>query len=140
MTKASTHVRLLLGCTLLGLGACGTEPAGPSGPGQLKVAIRSLFHRDDGAAVVDLTGSGINAVSAIDGDLFFTRDGNTVRVIVLLDQPGGIEFLVHVDDRSIPPTASLIEVADSDNRLRSSSSYWVNIEPAEVVVDSRTSR
>jgi hypothetical protein len=140
MEMASTHVRMLLGCTLFALSACGTDAAGPSGPGQLNVALRSFIARDNAAAVVELSGSGINSVSAIDGELFFTRDGNIVRVIVLLDQPGTIEFLVHVDDRSTPPTASLIEVADSDNRLRPNSSYWVNIEPAEVVVDSRTSR
>ncbi|UCG85934.1 MAG: hypothetical protein JSW71_18805 [Gemmatimonadota bacterium] len=126
--------------TLLGFSACGSDPAGPTGPGQLKVALRTLFGRDDAAAFVELTGPGINAVTAIDGELFSSRSGNTVRIVVLPNEPGVIEFLVDVDDRSIPPDARLMEVAGGDNRLRSNAGYWFAIQPLDAMVGSRTQR
>ncbi len=139
MKSARTGWLLLVG-TLLGLIACDTEPAGPSGPGALKVTLRSLFRQDAGAAVVELIGSGIDSVSAIDGDLFLSRNDDAVRVVVLRDQPGQIEFLIHVDDRSTPPVAHLIEVADSSNQLWPRTTHWFHIEPLDVVVGSTRSR
>jgi len=139
MKSARTRWLLLVG-TLLGLIACDTEPAGPSGPGALKVTLRSLFRQDAGAAVIELIGAGIDSVSAIDGDLFLSRNDDVVRVVVLRDQPGQIEFLIHADDRSTPPVVHLIEVTDSSNQLWPGTIHWFRIEPLDVVVGSTRSR
>ncbi len=132
---------LLLASTTLWLSACGSEPVGPSGPGQLEVTLHSTdTPTASAAAVVELTGPGINAVTPVDGELFVGVAGNTARVVVLPEQPGLIRFLINVDDRSMPPSTRLIEIADSENQLQSTEGYRFEFQPSAVAVELKDAR
>lgn len=133
----AAYPRVLAFILLLGLAACDSEPTGPSGPGQLMVTVASFLGGANGAAIIELTGTGVRRVSALEGDLFFLHNGNTTRVVICLDQPGTIAFLVDVDDRATPPSGHLIELADGHNQLRSTFAHWLNIEPYETAVLAR---
>jgi hypothetical protein len=90
--------------------------------------------------VVELTGPGINAVTPVDGELFVGVAGNTARVVVLPEQPGLIRFLINVDDRSMPPSTRLIEIADSENQLQSTEGYRFEFQPSAVAVELKDAR
>jgi hypothetical protein len=137
MNMKAAYPTVLAFVLLGGLVACESEPTGPAGPGRLKVRVTSFLGGANGAAIIELTGPGVSAVSALDGDLFFFSDGNTTRVVICRDRPGTIEFLIDVDDRATPPSGHLIELADGDNRLRPTFAHWLSIEPYEVAVPAR---
>ncbi len=105
------------GCDFLGL-------SGPSGPGELHANIVSP-NTLDGAAVVEITGgSGLTWIASDDGQVFYEQDGGTTRIVIILDDPGPITFRVRVDDVAELPSATVIQVADGDNELRTSLSDY----------------
>jgi M6 family metalloprotease-like protein len=114
---------ILLGMATIGLGSCGSEPTAPTGPGQFQLEVLGGY-TDDAAIVLELIGSGISDVTAINGDLYFNNLGTTTRIVVVLREPGTISFLVDVEDVGEPPTVSLIEVANGDNELRTSTTQY----------------
>lgn len=101
--------------------ACDSTPAEVTGPGELQALLISP-NGAEGAAVIELAGEGIGAVTAFPGSgrVFAERVGSTVRVVVVLDQPGEIRFRVAVDDVSDPPTGAVLEIADGSNEMRQS--------------------
>lgn len=97
--------------------ACGDE--GPEGgPGTLTATLTSA-NAADGAALVELRGAGIQQVTAVAGRLFHRTRGDTVRVLVVRDEPGPISFALQVADTTRKPIGIVLEVADGENRLRS---------------------
>ena len=101
--------------------ACDSTPAEVTGPGEMQALLVSP-NGAEGAAVIELAGEGIGAVTALRGSgrVFAERVGATVRVVVVLDQPGEIRFHVAVDDVSDPPTGAVLEIADGSNEIRQS--------------------
>lgn len=119
----------LIGCDVLGL-------SGPSGPGELHANILNQSGAVDGAAVLELTGpTGMGSITSGNGDVFFQRDGNTTRVVLILDDPGLLSFQMRVDDVSELPTVTVVQVADGNNELRTSiSDYeaeWVQLADSD---------
>jgi hypothetical protein len=111
-------------CDFLGL-------SGPSGPGELYANIVSP-NATDGAAVIEITGGvGLGTITSDDGEVFFQHDGATTRLVVILDDPGPITFRVRADDVAELPSATVIQVADGNNELRTSLSDY-EIEWAQV--------
>ena len=114
---------ILLAAGAFGFGSCGSEPTAPTGPGQFQFEVRGGYS-DDAAVALELTGLGITDVVAIDGDLYFSSFGPTTRVVVVLNEPGAITFLVDVQELGEPPTVRLIEVAGADNEIRASTTAY----------------
>lgn len=113
---------------LLAVAACGSE--GPeSGPGQRTVALLSPSGAE-GAALIELRGPGIEAVTAVDGRVFHHARGDTVRVVVVRETPGELRFAVDLADTLTPPRGTVLEVADGENALRAVlADYSVEIRP-----------
>lgn len=112
------------GCDFLGL-------SGPSGPGELHAIIVSP-NAYDGAAVIEMTGgSGLTWLTSDDGEVIYEHDGSTTRVIVILDDPGPITFRIRVEDVAELPAATVIQVADGNNELRTSLTDY-DVEWAQV--------
>lgn len=102
----------LAGCDLLGL-------SGPSGPGELHATVVSPHSSLDGAVVLELSNVGsIGYVRSDHGQVFYQDNGNTTRVVVVLDDPGLITFFLRVDEVADLPEVTFIQVADAMNELR----------------------
>lgn len=99
--------------------ACGSNPVEMSGPGTLRGTLQSP-HGVEGAAVIELVGSGLGLVRVESGLVFTSVSGDATRAVILRHRPGVIEFAVEVPDRGSPPDVRILEVADGDDQLRSS--------------------
>jgi hypothetical protein len=88
--------------------------------------------------VLELTGGvGLGEVTTALGEAFYEHDDGTTRVVIILDEPGPIEFTVRSDDVGARPSVTLVQVADAANYLRTDlSGYWVELERNEGVTAS----
>jgi hypothetical protein len=104
---------ILAGCDLFG-------PDGPSGPGWLQADLVSP-NASESAVVLELVGGrGLGSPALEGGELFFEQDGNTLRIVAVLDDPGSIRVDLRTDDVARLPSAAVIQVADGENELRAS--------------------
>jgi hypothetical protein len=78
-------------------------------------------HADDGAAFIELTGD-VQSVSAPAGTSVHTEQvgPGVLRVLLVRETPGAIEFSLQLPDRSRPPVARVLEVADGQDQPRGS--------------------
>ena len=123
----------VLGLLALCVGACDTlGPDEPMGPGSLLATLVSPLG-NEASAVFELTGGvGLVTVSAPGGEVFYEHFGGSTRIIVVLNDPGEVRFQVRTEDVGQPPEVSVIQVADGDNRLRTSlSGYTVRFTREE---------
>ena len=91
----------------------------PPGPGILMATLKSP-NGAEGAALVVLMGSGIGEATPLGNNKLYTNSNLDELRIVLINQAGGeLEFRVEVADTTIKPTATVEEVAGPDNELRS---------------------
>jgi hypothetical protein len=68
------------------------------------------------------------------GEALIEQVYKRMRVVIILDDPGPVDFLLDVADMSQRPTITVIEVADGNNQLRSSvADYRPTITPVTVV-------
>lgn len=109
---------------LLALGACAdaTQPHGGAGTWLAKL---SSPNGEEGAAVVELVGRGIQDVTASGGGILFHQaHGDTMRVVAIPDTSanhgGTIQFHVKMAEGSAAPAAKILQVAAPDDALRSS--------------------
>jgi len=65
-------------------------------------------------------GRDLNTVSLDGGDVFYEQDGITIRMVVVMDTPGPIHLEIRTEDVARLPSAVVVQVADGENRLRSS--------------------
>jgi hypothetical protein len=112
---------LLLGCLLFWpLGCDLLGPDEPRGPGIFSLAVLSP-HGAEGSAVLAIKGGeGLGAVWAEGGEALYQRAGGSIRVVVVLDDPGQLRLRVRTEEIREHPEAELLQVADGNNRLRSS--------------------
>jgi len=111
---------ILLACVAaLGIAACGDEATTPpeAVPGELLVSVDSP-NGLEGAAVLETADEGVVEITGDGAQVFHWRQGGIIRIVVLLDAPGEIRFVLEVEDINRPPQMRLVEVADPDNRLR----------------------
>jgi hypothetical protein len=77
----------------------------------------------------------LGSITSDFGDVFFQRDGNTTRVVLVLDDPGLLTFQMRVEDVSVLPEITVVQVADGNNELRLSvSGYeaeWVQLADSD---------
>ena len=91
----------------------------PPGPGILTATLKSP-NGAEGAALVVLMGSGIGEATPLGNNELYTNSNLDELRIVLINQAGGeLEFQIEVADTTIKPTATVEEVAGPDNELRS---------------------
>ena len=87
-------------------------------------------HGAEGAALIRLGGGGASFVEPLTGDVHTSALGDTTKVLVLLDTPGEIAFRLNVADTTRPPVATLLQVADGQNQVRTNlAGYVVRFTP-----------
>ena len=114
---------------LVGVAACG-DATTPERGGDYVVTLRAPAGHVDGAAVIELSGAGVDTATALAGRVFMQRlaDG-VVRIVVVNDEPGAVRFHVRLTRGRSMPRASIIEVASADDEVRSDlSGYAVRFE------------
>ncbi|HEV3049621.1 MAG TPA: hypothetical protein VGX50_04895 [Longimicrobium sp.] len=102
----------------LALAACDGGTDSPPG-GEYRAVLESP-HKEEGALAVELTGPGIESISADAGSLFTQPSGASTRVVVIREPAGRIEFRVTMAAGQQPPAARIIEVVDEEDRPRES--------------------
>lgn len=104
---------------VLALGACergGTDvPAG----GEYRAVLQSP-NGDEGGVALELTGPGIESISATTGSLHTQPSGATTRVVLFREPAGPIEFRVTMAAGQEPPAARVVEVVDGADQPRAS--------------------
>jgi hypothetical protein len=122
MRPATKSARLGVLMLFLGaLGACDSlGPEDQGGSGSLTVSLLSP-NGAEGSAVFELTGGvGLSTVSPIGGEVLYQHFGGSSRVVVVMDDPGVVSFIVRTDDVQELPEVNLIQVASGANELRGS--------------------
>lgn len=104
--------------------ACGDAGTPPDAGGNYVATLAAPAGNLDGAAVLELTGAGIEDVTAAGVQLFMERSGDRMRVVIVRDDPGVIRFDIRVARGSRLPQAQVIEVADGSDALRASVSGY----------------
>ncbi len=105
----------------LALAACSSDGTAPNRPGEIRAVVVS----PDGvlgAAVLEL--GGISEIIPVGGRAFTERNGDVLRVVIVLDEPGQIEFRIKMADVTGQPAATIVEVADGDNQVPESISGY----------------
>jgi hypothetical protein len=114
---------LAMGLVAFALSSCdllGPDESGPEGPGAFHASLVSPAGAE-GSAVLELVGGfQLGTISPEGGQAFYEYQGTSVRLVIILDEPGPIRFQIRTEDVSVVPTASVIQVADAGNQLRAS--------------------
>ena len=105
----------------LALAACSSDGTAPKGPGEFRAVVVSP-DGDLGAAVLEL--GGVADLTPVAGRAFTQRNGDVLRVVIVLDEPGQIEFRIRLADPAGQPAATIVEVADGDNQVPESISGY----------------
>jgi hypothetical protein len=110
--------------------ACGGEKGPinpPGGPGTMTATLVSPTG-PEGGVLVHLIGNGATSITAPVGDLFTSVSGDTVKVLLLREDPGELAFGFSLPDTTRQPTVRIQQVTGGDNQLRSGlSSYTLRI-------------
>jgi hypothetical protein len=99
--------------------ACDSQPSDVGGPGTLFGVLVSP-DGSEGAVLMDLTGPGLGTVRTSGGVVFTEISGDRLRLLVVRDRAGTIEFSIDVADVRTPPDVAVQEVADGSDQLRTS--------------------
>ena len=112
-----TRLPALFLLAALSLAACADE--GPvSGPGTLTATLVSP-NGPEGAALVELVGENIGAITALgDTEVFSESDGGSTQVVLVNQSGGALSFWVAVADTTAPPSAVVHQVSGPDDQLR----------------------
>lgn len=111
---------------LLALAACDGGGGGTTEPpagGEYRALLQSP-HGDEGAAAIELTGPGIQSVTAPAGRLWTQVAGNTVHAVLVRDPAGPLELLVTMAPGQTPPAARVVEVVDRFDQPRASTAGY----------------
>ena len=108
---------------LLGLAACDRGGTGSDPGGEYRAVLESP-NGPEGAAAIELTGPGIESVTADVGRLFTQAAGGTTRVVLVREPAGDIEFRVTMAEGQEPPAVRVVEVADGGDVPRASLSGY----------------
>ena len=91
----------------------------PAGPGILTATLISP-NGPEGAALVVLMGSGIGEATPLgNNELYASAHLDELRIVLINQQGGELEFQVEVADTRINPIVAVEEVAGPGNQLRS---------------------
>lgn len=132
LKRTARGLALAAGAMLLAtlIGSCDASgPSGPRGPGSFHFDLLSP-NGSEGSAVFELTGVvGLGSVSSDRGDVFYDHAGETSRIVVIMNSPGQIRFVVGADNVRDVPEVRILQVADGEDALRESlEGYDVTVE------------
>ncbi len=114
----------LAGALVLAAGAC--DESGVNEPHTRDVTVTLVSpNGDEGAAVLELTGTEV-LDAVMDGGEVFTFDaGASTRIVAVLAEAGTIRFTIAIGREAAPPQARVIEVAGGDDEARDSVAGYV---------------
>ena len=113
----------------LALAACDGGTGAEAAGGEFIAALESP-NGAEGAALLELTGPGVEQVSASSATLFRQTVSGGLRVMLVREPAGRIEFRVRMAPGSRPPAVRVVEVVDGDDRPRASvQGYEVSFTP-----------
>lgn len=115
-----TRAALLPLVAALALAAC-DDPSGRGDPGPVSATLVSP-NADDGAALLEFSG-GVRDVT-VTGGRAFVQEGTPARALLVVDAPGAIQFTLLLDDVNRRPDVTVLEVADTQNRMRASTAGY----------------
>ena len=120
--------RLILALLLapLSLTACGGDDGPidiPGGPGTVSLTLESP-NGPEGGVLVHLIGNGATNVTSAVGDLFTSVSGDTVKVLLLRQDPGELGFSFTLPDTTRRPGIQIQQVTGGDNQLRANLSTY----------------
>jgi hypothetical protein len=111
-------VRALVLLAAAAAAACGDSSAPPAAGGVYTATLSAPAGHANGAALIELSGAGIDTVTAVDAQVFMQRAGDAVRVAVIADEPGALRFALTMRQGSRLPRANVLEVSDAADALR----------------------
>jgi hypothetical protein len=75
----------------------------------------------ESAVVLELVGGrDLGSLALEGGEIFSEQDGNILRIVVVMDDPGSIRVEIRTEDVAKLPSVAVIQVADGENELRAS--------------------
>jgi hypothetical protein len=123
--------------TLLALAACdpgGTDP--PAAEGGDFNAVLTSPNGAEGAASLELTGGGIQSVSATGAVLVSSAMSGGRRVVIVKEPAGSIEFRVSIAPGNDVPDVRVVEVVDGQDQPRGSlNGYHVQFSRVSNTID-----
>ncbi|HEU0012625.1 MAG TPA: hypothetical protein VFQ45_03040 [Longimicrobium sp.] len=102
------------------LGACTENGAGADLGGEYRGVVESPFF-NEGAAVVELEGPGLLEVTSAMPLFWATTEGEVTRLVLINDPDGNggpLTFRVVMEEGFGPPTGTVVEVVDGEDRPR----------------------
>lgn len=123
-------VRWMIPVLLLALSGCDGGGTDTGRAGGEYVAVLESPHGAEGAAVLELSGSGMDAVTATSLSLFRQPVAGGIRLVLVREPAGRLEFRVRMASGSRLPAVRVVEVVDGDDRQRASlEGYEVSFTP-----------
>ncbi len=113
---------LLLLTGLLSTAACGGDGGGGTGTedgGEYRAVLQSP-NGVEGAAAIELTGPGIQSVTAGSGQLFQQSAGNVTHLVLVSNPAAPLSFRITMAPGQAPPAARVVEVVDGNDLPRAS--------------------
>jgi hypothetical protein len=86
----------------------------------------------EGAALVSLSGGGIEKITSPTGQVFSQVSPNGASVAIFREPAGTLEFDVQVATGHEAPSAQVVEVVDGADRMRGFAGYHVTFSRMEV--------
>jgi hypothetical protein len=122
-------IPLLVLCLLPALAACDDGTGASSAGGEFIAALQSP-NGPEGAALLELTGEGIESVAGSSVSLFQLPVSGGRRVMLVREPAGVIEFRVRVAAGNELPDARVLQVVDGNDQVRASTDgYRVTFTP-----------
>lgn len=114
----------------LALAGCDGGGTGDSPDGGEYVAALESPNGPEGAAVLELSGSGVESITATSLSLFRQPTSEGTRLMLVREPAGRLEFRVRMAAGSRPPAVRVVEVVDGDDRQRAPlDGYQVTFTP-----------
>lgn len=114
-----TRLAALLLAATAALSACDGGTASETAGGEYIAALESP-HGPEGAAVLELSGTGVQSVHGASLSLFQQATSTGRRLVLVREPAGRLEFRVRMADGHAPPSVRVVEVVDGNDQPRAS--------------------
>lgn len=110
--------RLALLVPALCLAACDSGGTGAEAPGGEYIAALESPHGPEGAAILEVSGDGVESIRSTSLSLFRQPISGGTRLVLVREPAGRLEFRVRMAPGSRPPAVRVVEVVDGEDRQR----------------------
>ena len=115
--------RNVLTALALCVAGCSKGDSGPTSHLDGPIGVLSSPNGAEGAAIIEFAGV-VDSVMIVGGKAYLRTSGGRTRAALVLDQAGTIRFSLPKITGGSPPAATVIEVADGNNQLRSNTAAY----------------